>query len=118
MVNGVESQHALCQSLGLYQIGLELGFSVTLLIKCHILHRKNSISFTPLDATLKYHTKGNARSVRLEGNVFRFGRVVVDQSRYMGFSFSVEAGIAESYILRVYFSIDIMAAADALCGKA
>ena len=53
LVNGVESQHALCQSLGLYQIGLELGFLVTLLIKCHILHRKKSISFTPLDATLE-----------------------------------------------------------------
>ena len=49
-----------------YQIGLELGFSVTLLIKCHILHIKKSISFTPLDATLKYHTKEN-KSFGLEG---------------------------------------------------
>ncbi len=62
--------------------------------------------------------KCDARFVGHDWDVFRLGRILIDQSCWIGVLFSVQANIAESYGLRVYSSIDVIVAADAMCGKA
>lgn len=51
-------------------------------------------------------------------NVFRFGGILINQIRQMEVLLGAEANITRGYGLRVCFSIAIIVAADALCGKA